>query len=297
MQMMHNRTKHWRTFIVCLTATLAICLVLAGCGPNHRQPLRQLTLAEAVGHVNANNLQINQFRSKHVNLIIKFKDQDGHNHRYDLSGASLIYQRPMDLYLSANHLGGRAMLIGSNQNRYWLGIVPQENTLWWGLWANSGRECSGRLYIELDKLLEALGVGLLAVPDDNFFGPMLQVRKDANVLVYGAWDRDLQQHYIAREIHLQRRKPFLIKQIVYYNRQGHKTLTMTLGRYRHLGADGPQLAHHLEMIWPDQEGKFTADLSWVKMDTALSPRTFDFPDITAYDNVHQIDADCTELPH
>ena len=281
--------NQWPKPEIVLAISLAVSLVLAGCAGQRRQEPPELNLAEIIAHVNANNQQITQFASKNVNLMIKFKDDKQISRRYDLAGASLIYQRPTNLYLSANHLGGPALRIGSNADRYWLGVVPEQNTLWWGNWINVDKSCSGRLYIQPDKLIEALGVGLLSLVDQDFFvGPMLQRRQEANVLIYGAWDDSLQYYYTAREIHLQRREPFLISQIIYYQPHGKETLRITLDRYGRLGSDGPLLAHRLEMHWPQQGGVFRADLNWVKTDRQISSRTFKFPDTAPYDHAFQV---------
>jgi len=291
---MNTRNKTSRHCGGAALATLATaCLCLTGCPPPPRlSPPPKLTLQQAIQRLNANNAKIDHLLYKRVRFLIKFRDDKGVKRRFDMSGA-IRYEKPRNLYLTATYAGSVALRAGSNGRRYWLGVKPQVNTLSWGYWANLGRPCTEQTILQPDKLIEALGVNTIDLSNENYIGPVLLPRQDANVLLFRPSDAPLGSGaFFTREIHLLRREPFLIKQIRYLDAEGRDQLIIKLDRYAPAREGGPYLAHRIEMHWPEQEGYFRADVRSVTVGKPAPSAAFAFPDATPYDRVYQLDEAC-----
>ncbi|CAN5379259.1 hypothetical protein BH10PLA1_BH10PLA1_12610 [soil metagenome] len=133
-------------------------LFLAGCCTAVREPYYGPTsrMAEVVNVVNRNNEQINSLWAN-TDFSAEVVD-NGTTHSIGGSGV-LIFRRPGDLLLRGSHpIAGPIFELGSNQETYWMQLIPQVKTAWFGSYKNLGRPCVQPLPIQPDMLVEVLGV-------------------------------------------------------------------------------------------------------------------------------------------
>src|SRR4051794_32544095 len=72
---------------------------------------------------------------------------------------TLLYQRPQSMRLIGNKdIAGRIFEIGSNDERYWVIIRGEQDTMWTGTWKNIGRIDPSQLPVRPDLVIEVLGV-------------------------------------------------------------------------------------------------------------------------------------------
>src|ERR1700752_2268075 len=134
-----------------LLISLTILPLLAGCGGGARraagQPPSYYGHTEpfdvAVERINANSAQIPTLWAKHY-FEATVVDEKGKPHEVVGDGA-LLYRRPRGLLIRGSRpLAPPLFEIGSTDDRYWLKIEPEMETMWWGNYANLGKPCVDR---------------------------------------------------------------------------------------------------------------------------------------------------------
>lgn len=134
-------------------------LILAGCQVQTIKPVKICPGAETVGE---SLKQLNLYSSNMMPLKAggrchaKFY-ADGK--KYDESFSVKIWiNPPMRIYLQGDiFLDGRGLVLGSNENEFWLAIRPKEiSTYVWGRWSQGS--CVGKLKINPKLIFDALGI-------------------------------------------------------------------------------------------------------------------------------------------
>ena len=136
-------------------------VVLAGCTPQIRQPLEvcpgKASVAEALAALQSNSQNVVPIRAYgqcRFDLYVEGKKKP-QRENFDLR---LWVNPPVEIYLQGDKaLVPKAILLGSNEQQFWLSIRPNEiSTHWWGNWAE--QDLSEGLIINPRTLLESLGI-------------------------------------------------------------------------------------------------------------------------------------------
>ncbi len=166
-----------------------------GCCP--RVPIRTvegvytgptLPLAAVVEGVNQNNRAIESLWARQ-SYEIELTDDQGRR-RYFSGDGVLLYLRAADgvsrpdLRLVGNKdFVGTVFDAASNDERFWLIVKPELETMWWGQHANVGRPCMQGIPVRPDLLAEVLGVGMLSTDLLAEPAPVMRFNHEADAYV------------------------------------------------------------------------------------------------------------------
>jgi len=277
----------------CLWAS-AVVVICVGCAP---KAFERRSLPQLMQLADRDLAPVKAFRAKHGTMTVEFPDPDNPDkiHRHTLSGVHVVFVGPRGLYLSASYLNRPVLQIGSNDDRYWCGVLlPDVSQLSWGYWKYVGQAGSPLRTGAPDRLIEALGQVKLRELSGRFLGPVLPARAPYNVLMYLAVDEP-GNWYVAREIVLELIKDRLsVSRIVYYNPAGRIELAMNLSNYRKV-TDAGQTGYVPGIIELTSElHKSYMKLKLGKVEVAKKIVPFRFPDTDAFDVVERVDKECGE---
>jgi len=266
-----------------------LCSLLAGCPPQP-QPAEWIPFHEAVYRVNANNARIDKaILGQGVSASGKFVDDEGRTHSY-LLGGSILLLKPRYLYMNLQHgLGETVIRAGSNAQRYWLWIKPRIDTLWWGKYEHLDKADPEAMPLRPDQLIEALGIDELPEDTAGPEGPIYRVVPDYDQLLFIRYT-PTNQGYIAKEYWLDRRRPYLIRRIVFRDTQGRVQMRSELSGHAPVAPSGPLVAKRIVIEWPQDEGVMRLSIGrwkW-RQDVGPDSAAFAFPHAKAAKQV-QVD--------
>ena len=137
---------------------LLAAVALSACQANNAQQHAiytgpTLPLQQVVARINANNAQIPTLwaRQDFNGTIIDDKRQA---HSVTADGV-ILYRAPAELRIVDSNEFGNIFEIGTTADYYWLKIVPQMDTLWWGRMQNAGKPCAASVPLRPDLILTA----------------------------------------------------------------------------------------------------------------------------------------------
>lgn len=145
-----------------LSATAAL-LIFAGCAPKIQKPAKicpgKKSVNEALIALRANSQNIMPFRADGHCFLEYYAEGKTKPQSEDLIVQQFWVDPPVNIYLQGDkHLIPRAMILGSNEDEFWLAIRPKEISLYvWGRW--SEQDSTEGPTINPRTLLEALGIG------------------------------------------------------------------------------------------------------------------------------------------
>jgi hypothetical protein len=240
-----------------VVAALALPLLCAvtGCPPTTpREPPQFLPRHVAIARVNENNARIGPgIRGKGITADIRIRDDRGQRRQFLLDGA-LVFVKPRSLYFDLRQLGSTAVRVGSNPDEYWLWIKPERDTVWWGRYDRLDGLHESDIPIRPDRLIDALGVGTLPFSPAQSGSPLYRVTPDWHQLVFFEIGDD-GHGVIEKEYWLDRRPPFLIRQIVYRDAQGREVMAACLDSFIPAVDDpGVLLPSRIRAYWPREDG-------------------------------------------
>ena len=140
----------------------AAIVVLAGCAPQVRQPLEvcpgKASVAEALAALQSNSQNVVPMRANGQCRLEYYVEGKKKPQRENF-GIRLWVNPPVELYLQGDKaLVPKAIVLGSNEQQFWLSIRPKEiSKHWWGNWDE--QDLSEGLVINPRTLLESLGIG------------------------------------------------------------------------------------------------------------------------------------------
>jgi len=294
--------------------------VLAGCNHDGKtvviEPAEDLTLAEVVSRVNANNVPVNfGLKGRSAGVSVSWTERvtpnDERTHHLQADAVALLL-KPTHMYIDLSHgFGKTVMQIGCNGERYWLWIEPEVDKLWWGKYEHLDKPCHKAMPIRAmpirampirpDQLFEALGVADLPFDTTGPAGPMLRVSGERNELLIVSIDED-DQHYIVKEYGVDRRPPYLIREVIHRDRDGRVLMHTTLGKYGPVrsgtgGTSGSMMAHEIHVEWPIRKATLDLEISeWMRLDAVDKDAPgfvfpLDEPDHD-YREIEQVDQAC-----
>jgi hypothetical protein len=258
-------------------------------------PPPSYSLTEIISKAKDNTANLDRFRAKGGRLSGEFPTDKGKTRHYDLDGVAIRYEGPRNLYLSGNMLGSPALLIGSNKEKYWLGVMNDPSRLNWGYWKFADHEANPWRMGGPVKLMEALGQIKFRNEGGEgegkaLAGPALHRQDDANVLLYFSPD-EIGNWYIAKEIYLSRHDPILVNKIIYYKPDGNQELVVVFSDHAQVPGGGT-MAYTVEMTWPAEKGSMKLSLGKVTLGETHPEGAFSMPDVSTFHDVEQVDANC-----
>lgn len=144
-------------------------LVLTGCGPQIRVPTEvcagQESVDEALAALQAQSQNAVPLKA-HGNSRLEFYVEGKKKPKKEnLDVIKLRVNPPAEVYLQGDKsILSKVVVLGSNEQEFWLSIRPKESTHIWGKWAE--QDSSGGLVINPRTLLEALGIGQIDAEQD-----------------------------------------------------------------------------------------------------------------------------------
>jgi len=147
--------KKARYFVTCIT----ILLALTGCGPTQKPLLicpGKKTAADALTALQSQPENMVSLYARGKSRL-QYYDEKGKKRKENLDVRILVKSYD-EIYLRGDmSIVPKAIILGSNQNEFWLAVSPKEiSTYWWGQW--SELDSSQNLLINPKTLLEALGI-------------------------------------------------------------------------------------------------------------------------------------------
>ncbi|MFQ5423835.1 MAG: hypothetical protein ACE5F9_07625 [Phycisphaerae bacterium] len=257
-------------------------------------PLR--STAEIIETIAANSRLLDRaLWSAGVAVTARFRDSHDREHVYNLD-SNFLFAGPASLRMDLRPgLGDRVMQIGSNADDYWVWIEPELGMMRWGRHRHVGKPCAEHLAIRPDQVAAALGVGDLRSPAAGVIGPARVYGKTYDKLVY--WRVVPDGGYVVdHEYWVDRVRPYLIRVVLFRDGFGRRAMSAFLDDYRPAWDGGPLFAHHINIDWPQDDGKFTMRIGRMRGVEDVSPAKFarpgvdDLPaDVT---DIVQVDAAC-----
>ena len=145
-----------RKFVLSIATAI---LILTGCAPEIRRPTEvcpgRESAAEALAALQSGSKNIVPLWAKGQCLLQYSAEKKKHKENLTVR---VLVKPPVELYFQGDaSLVHKAVVLGSNEQEFWLSIRPKEiSTYWWGKW--SEQDSPEGLIINPKTLLEALGV-------------------------------------------------------------------------------------------------------------------------------------------
>jgi len=211
--------------------TFSALTTVFGCGPRPvplEPPTDDSPIPVVIERVNANSKKMDfLLRGGGVSATVRYRE-DGAPATQELSGI-LLYRKPRDLYLSLEHTLGGKLEVGSNGREFWVWERIKEPRYWWGRHERAEGILDADLPVRPDVLLEVLGLQDLPTHTTGPHGPLSWVGLDRYELLFLDSD-ETGQLQLVKAIDIDRREPFLVRSIVYFQ-HGRPVTVAKLSRY------------------------------------------------------------------
>lgn len=294
-----------RPFILVALGLLINSLV-AGCinrpvarppGDWYRGPTEPMR--DVVQRINQNNQELPTLWASH-GYKATVVDDGGKAHTFTGDGA-LLYRGPREMRLIGNkEFVGTIFEIGTTPDRFWLKLVPEVETMWWGNFRNLGKPCAEPIPLRPDLVVEVLGVGVINTDFTALPAPTMRFNHERDVYMF-VWNAPLRDRWSAiKEVWYDRQtmRPSLV---MLYDADGRVLVRAELRNHRTVEVDGlprerwPQIAGEFRLYFPDNGTRMELDLREVMLNKRGSPpRGLAFPDPrrAGVQRVVQIDEAC-----
>jgi len=210
-------SKEW------MLSAAAGMLILAGCTPTLITPTNvcpgKRSVNEALAALQRNAQNMAPFQAGGDCLIEYYPEGKSKPSKENLVVTPLLVEPPANMYFQGDKVGiARAMILGSNEQEFWLAIRPEISFYVWGQW--SEQETSDGPMINPRTLLEALGVGDI---DTN---------EDWSLSNKGAYDilTKRERGVIAKKIHIFS-CDYRVRKIEFFDSNGRVAAVTQLDRY------------------------------------------------------------------
>src|SRR5688572_13964548 len=209
--------------------------LLVGCCPKPpppRQPYEGPTepMSSVVNAINANNQRLPTIWARH-DFRAKVVDDRRKTHIVNGDGA-ILYRQPQGLKLVGNHVGvGTVFEIGSTEQHYWLKMVPEVDTMWWGHYRHLGKPCAQPIPIRPDLVLEVLDVGLVNTNFNEPPVPTMRFNDDEHAYVF-VWNVKLPDRWVAQKEIWYDVKTYRPRRVLLYDENGRVVLRADLANHQ-----------------------------------------------------------------
>lgn len=295
--------------ILQIGVTVAIALATAGCPPKAPPPPKSAWYGETqpleyvVDKVNQNNAQLPSLWARHYFEATLFEEGYEKSHFVNGDGI-LLYRRPRELRLIGNKdLAGTIFEIGSVDDRFWMKVVPETDTMWWGYYRNVGKPCAQAIPIRPDLVVEVLGIGPIDADFMKEPAPVMRFNNDADAYMF-VWSFKSNSRgrprWVAQKEIWYDRKSFLPTLVNLFDGDGRIILRAYLRKHEPVEIEGvpedrwPKVATEFDLFFPDSRTKMKIELSNVSLSRRGVPndKSIRFPAEPGVSKVIQIDANC-----
>jgi hypothetical protein len=281
---------------------LAGAAALAGCRVQAPPPTRIYTgptqsLSEIIARINANNLRIPTFwaRQDFNGTIIDDKHQ---SHSVTADGV-ILYRAPHQLLITAHNEFGSIFELGVTAENYWLKVVPDLDTLWWGRMSNVAKPCSQRIPIRPDLILDVLAVGPINADLGAAPYPVLRFNNDVDAYMIDSIVRGPGRLLVQKEVWYDR-QTLEPRTVLLFDANGRVVLRAHLSNFQPISSAprAPRLALQYDLLFPDSGShmQFTLRDQTISQHGIPRPGTIHLPDLAdpGVKNVIQVDQDCDQ---
>ena len=296
--------RNARNFILLLVCGVSVA-GSAGCGAGGRVPKPKQAytgptepMREVVQQINQNNQELPTLWASHGYKATVVDDR-GKTHTFTGDGA-LLYRGPREMRLIGNAIVGTIFELGSTNDRFWLKLVPELDTMWWGHYRNLGKPCMQDIPLRPDLVVEVLGVGMINTDFSALPVPTMRFNNERDVYMF-VWNAPLQDRWFAvREVWYDRqtKRPTLV---MLYDADGRVVVRAELRNHRTVEVKNlprerwPEVAGEYRLFFPDNGTRMELDLREVMLNKRGSPpRGLAFPDPrrAGVENIIQVDEAC-----
>jgi hypothetical protein len=293
------RTLIWLAVLLPLSlAGCCNCAKPAAAVANRLNPPNLLPMGRVVAAINSNNQKIPSLWSS-LNYSATIID-NGQTHAVSSDDGILLYSVPGNFRLvGKKEFIGTVFDIGTNEQLYWLEVLPGTNRMWWGTYADLARVGAGQLPIPIrpDLVMEVLGVGIINTDFNALPVPTMRYdgRADAYVFVFNvkAPDRWLAQKEVWYD-----RQTLRPRRVLLYDADGRPVLVASLAMDKKVQiadqkpADWPLVPGDYKLFFPDSGSKMEFSLKDVRLFKAVgpggrihipNPASFRLPDVQGTD--------------
>ncbi len=246
----------------------AAILILAGCESQIRQPTKicpgKDSVIDALAALKSQTQKVVPLRANGQCRFEYYVEGKKKPQRENFN-VKLWVNPPVEIYMQGDKaLVPKAIVLGSNDQKFWLSIRPKEiSTHWWGNW--SEQDLSEGLIIDPRTLLESLGFGEIETQQDwslSNEGPYYIISKR-------------QQDVVIKKIYVYS-CDYRVRKIEFFNREGQVVAGAELDKYKEV-SDGfftPSLIKVTTFAQETGESSLsiTLDLNSIKPATITEPR-------------------------
>ena len=303
-------TKRWsdegrKATVSALRAVLVLSLlVVAGCIPKPVTPKGYYgpteSMVEVARRINANNQAIPTLFARISYIDINIVDPKTRKSTFVNADGTLFVRKPRELLLRGRKAVQDAFEIGSTDDRYWLSVPLQEDTMWWGWYRNIGKPCAAEMPIRPDAVGEVLGIGDIGADLLQLPAPVMRFNNDLDVYMI-TWQEKTPDHwYATREIWYDR-ATLRPRKVLLFDRNGRDVLRANLSEHVQVQLPGktpeqlPWIASNYDLFFPETGSTMAmrlADVALVSRTKHPREGTIRFPEQPNVSKVIQIDADC-----
>jgi hypothetical protein len=220
-------------------------------------------------------------------------------HTFSGDGA-LLYRGPREMRLIGNAVIGTVFEVGSTNDRFWLKLVPELDTMWWGNYRNLGKPCAQDIPLRPDLVVEVLGVGMINTDFNAPPVPTMRFNHERDAYMF-VWNVPSPDHwYAVKEVWYDRKtkRPTLV---MLYDANGRVVVRAELRDHKPVEIKGlprerwPAVANSYRLFFPENGTRMEIDLHEVMLNKRGSPpRGLAFPDPrrAGVQRVVQIDEAC-----
>ncbi len=246
-------------------AVTVLWLGVVGCDPSPVRTMPPITLHDAIDIVNDNTVLIEGCLKATGSARGHVVDAQGKRQQFDLH-TSVQVLSPRYMYATfKSGLGAEEMLLGSNQQKFWMYIKRDGDTYRSGTYASLQEGKSTSLSLRPDLLIEAMGFYALPNTTVGTGGPLHRVADNHQQLFFLAYT-DEGQGIIQKEYWLDRQSPRLIRKIIFRDAMGRVVMQSDLDDYRSVGDSALVLPHLVRIDWPQDGGLLELDIrKWNSM--------------------------------
>jgi hypothetical protein len=267
----NRRRRSFRTPLV-----VAFCPLLTGCpAQSHRTPPPR-PIDELISAVNAHRSGFDEpLYSGSVALSASLKDEDGARHLFDLHG-QMALKWPRSIFLRLDHtLESGQLLLGSNDEFYWLAIRKGYETMWWGRHELMTDEAVSRM--PLDPRCVADALGMRGLPRRGPEGPYRLLEPEFDRLLVPTLDRT-GRAILDRAYRVDRWSPNDVREIAYFDDTGAEFMVVRLTGYAEVGDTGKAFPRRARIEWPRRDSWMTLTVSHLETRTDVHAATFRRPE-------------------
>jgi hypothetical protein len=197
-----RRDKSRPAFVVNWLTAIIVAISAFGCVPPPPPPPINYqsikSIREVVSAVNANNEKIPTLWATHDYEAILFDDQK--KSHYINGDGVLLYRSPDELRLQGSKdLIGPVFDLGTNAKDYWLSVVPEVDTTWYGDFAdlNDAALEQNQIPIQPEMVLQVLGIEPIDKNFNELPAPTMRFNNDARAYML-VWNAKLPDRWIAQ---------------------------------------------------------------------------------------------------